>query len=131
MTLNTSRRHFLKGSAAVALIVGFGAGGLLEARANSAAEKSFNPFVKIRSDNKIIAVVKHFEMGQGTSTGLTTILAEELDADWDDMIVEFARQTGKTTPIFSGADRKEPADHPLSPTVSRNIARPARRRGIC
>ncbi|NOZ67143.1 MAG: xanthine dehydrogenase family protein molybdopterin-binding subunit [Alphaproteobacteria bacterium] len=90
MTSNTSRRHFLKGSAAVALIVGFGAGGLLEARANSAAEKSFNPFIKIRSDNKIIAVVKHFEMGQGTSTGLTTILAEELDADWDDMIVEFA-----------------------------------------
>lgn len=90
MTLETSRRHFLKGSAAVALIVGFGAGGLLEVRANSTAEKSFNPFVKIRSDNKIIAVVKHFEMGQGTSTGLTTILAEELDADWDDMIVEFA-----------------------------------------
>lgn len=92
MTLKTSRRSFLKGSAAVGttLVVGFGLGGLLEAKELETFEQSFNPFVKIDSDNKITVIVKHFEMGQGTTTGLPTILAEELDADWESLIVEFA-----------------------------------------
>lgn len=89
---DSSRRHFLKGSAAVGatLVIGFTLGGTLEVRAHETAEQSFNPFIKIGTDNKVTAIVKHFEMGQGTSTGLTTLIAEELDADWDNILVEFA-----------------------------------------
>jgi isoquinoline 1-oxidoreductase beta subunit len=35
-------------------------------------------------------IVKHLEMGQGTYTGLPTLVAEELDADWSQMRAEGA-----------------------------------------
>ena len=50
----------------------------------------FNAFVKVGSDNKVTAVIKHLDKGQGVTTGLTTIIAEEIDADWEQMDWEFA-----------------------------------------
>ncbi|MBC8036916.1 MAG: xanthine dehydrogenase family protein molybdopterin-binding subunit, partial [Rhizobiales bacterium] len=41
-------------------------------------------------DSTVTVIIKHFEMGQGTTTGLPTILAEELDADWAQVKVAFA-----------------------------------------
>jgi len=41
-----------------------------------------NAFVRINADNSIDVTIKHLEMGQGTFTGLATLIAEELDADW-------------------------------------------------
>lgn len=41
-----------------------------------------NAFVNIHPDNRVILTIKHLEMGQGTYTGLATLIAEELDADW-------------------------------------------------
>jgi isoquinoline 1-oxidoreductase beta subunit len=38
--------------------------------------------LRIGTDNSVTVMSKHLEMGQGTYTGLATILAEELDADW-------------------------------------------------
>jgi len=38
--------------------------------------------VRITPSGEITILIKHLEMGQGISTGLATILAEELDADW-------------------------------------------------
>ncbi len=35
-------------------------------------------------------VIKHLDMGQGNTTGLATILAEELDADWATVRTAFA-----------------------------------------
>lgn len=35
-------------------------------------------------------MIKHVEMGQGTYTGLTTLVAEELDAAWEQMVPEGA-----------------------------------------
>lgn len=52
--------------------------------------EQMNHFVKIGSDDKVTVVVKHSEFGQGSSTGLTAIVAEELDADWAQMNWEFA-----------------------------------------
>jgi isoquinoline 1-oxidoreductase beta subunit len=49
-----------------------------------------NPFVRIGSDNTVTVIAKHLEMGQGTYTGLATIVAEELDADWSQVRVEGA-----------------------------------------
>ena len=36
--------------------------------------------------NTITVVIKQLEMGQGTSTGLATLVVEELDADWHQVI---------------------------------------------
>lgn len=49
---------------------------------------SFSAFVKISPDSRVTVVVKHLDMGQGVSTGLTTLVAEELDASWEQMAWE-------------------------------------------
>lgn len=49
-----------------------------------------NAFVRITDDNKVIVIIKHLEMGQGTYTGLAALVAEELDADWSQIISEGA-----------------------------------------
>lgn len=91
----TSRRDFLK------LIGGVGAGLTLGvsitnqkafASEQSATDVSFEPnaFVRIGRDNTVTVMIKHVEMGQGTYTGLTTLVAEELDAAWEQMVPEGA-----------------------------------------
>lgn len=47
-------------------------------------------FVRVAPDNTVTLISKHLDMGQGITTGLATIVAEELDADWGQMRVEFA-----------------------------------------
>lgn len=49
-----------------------------------------NAFVSIGTDNRVTVIAKHLEMGQGTYTGLATLVAEELDADWQQVEVEAA-----------------------------------------
>lgn len=90
MNYSTSRRNFLKGSAALAgaLVVGLNAEGKLAAKAGDTFMP--NPFVKILPDNTVVVIAKHFEMGQGTTTGLSTLIAEELEADWSKVTVEWA-----------------------------------------
>ena len=46
-----------------------------------------NAFLRIGKDNSVTVVVKHLEMGQGTYTGLPTLVAEELDAAWSQVKV--------------------------------------------
>ena len=41
-----------------------------------------NAFLTIGRDSVVTVIVKHLEMGQGTYTGLPTLIAEELDASW-------------------------------------------------
>lgn len=89
MNTQTSRRNFLKGAAvtAASLFVGVNTNGVFAA-AGTAAD--LNPFVRISSDGVVHVIIKHFEMGQGTTTGLATLVAEELDADWETLAIEFA-----------------------------------------
>lgn len=50
---------------------------------NSAAEQfSANAFVQIGTDDIVTVLSKHTEVGQGIYTGMATLIAEELDADW-------------------------------------------------
>lgn len=44
-----------------------------------------NAFVKVGTDDTVTILCKHIEMGQGPFTGLATLIAEELDADWSQM----------------------------------------------
>ena len=46
--------------------------------------------MRISPDNVVTVISKHLEMGQGTYTGLATLVAEELDAAWSQVAVEGA-----------------------------------------
>ena len=95
MTMELSRRSllFAAGAGVAGLYIGFDATGRVAISAEG--ELVANPFVRIRPDGKVVVLIKHFEMGQGTTTGLTTLVAEELDANWDDMVPEFAPANAK------------------------------------
>ena len=49
-----------------------------------------NAFVRIGTDDTVTVLVKHIEFGQGPLTGLATLVAEELDADWSKVRAEHA-----------------------------------------
>ena len=97
---NLSRREFLKASGGLAL--GFhlpqsmaqsGPGRTVSADLANAF--SPNAFIRISPDNTVTVIVKHLEMGQGTYTGLPTLVAEELDADWAQIRAEGAPADAK------------------------------------
>jgi isoquinoline 1-oxidoreductase beta subunit len=48
-------------------------------------ETLVNTWVKIGTDNRVTAIVPHSEMGQGAQTVLAQMLADELDANWEDV----------------------------------------------
>jgi isoquinoline 1-oxidoreductase beta subunit len=54
--------------------------------------QSFPPdaFVNIRPDGKIVIQVNRLEFGQGVHTGLPLVLADEMDADWNNVIAQLA-----------------------------------------
>jgi len=56
------------------------------------APKVYPPdaFVNIRPDGKIVIQVNRLEFGQGVQTSLPMVLADELDADWSNVIAELA-----------------------------------------
>ena len=56
----------------------------------ASTEKLFNAFLKIDTAGQIIVVVPQLEMGQGVTTVLPQILADELGADWRTVAVQMA-----------------------------------------
>jgi isoquinoline 1-oxidoreductase subunit beta len=108
MTINSraaaTRRDFLKSAGAataVALTIGFEWGDsrrrALAAAPVPSAGTSFTPnaFLRIGADNSVTVIAKHVEMGQGAYTGIATVVAEELDADWAKVRVESAPADAK------------------------------------
>jgi len=61
-------------------------------------------YVRIGSDDTITVYLRHIEFGQGVSTGLATIVAEEIDADWSQMRFEHspADDAKYGNPAFGG-----------------------------
>src|ERR1700752_2209249 len=47
-------------------------------------------FVNIRPDGKIVIQVNRLEFGQGVQTALPMVLADEMDADWSQVVGELA-----------------------------------------
>ena len=96
-----TRRGFLKGLAAAggALVIGVHLAPRLAQAEESAAAPPAPPmpnaFVRIAPDNTVTVLIKHVDMGQGVTTGLPTIVAEELDADWSQMRTAFAPADAK------------------------------------
>jgi isoquinoline 1-oxidoreductase subunit beta len=96
---NVSRRDFLKAGSAISagLVVGVHIPAFAQSSgpgptAGAAAQASWTPnaFVRIGADNTVTVISKHLEMGQGSYTGLATLVADELDAAWGQVRVEGA-----------------------------------------
>ena len=89
-----ARRTFLFGAAAIAGGVAFGYYYVNKPYANplegdlADGEATFNPYVKIAADNTITVIVPRAEMGQGVSTTLAALVAEELDVPLEAIKVE-------------------------------------------
>ncbi len=99
-----SRRGFLKSGAAFggALVVGAGAGGKIASA--SAAGILESDFVRVSSEGVVTVVVKHVEAGQGPATGLATLVAEEMNADWEKVEAVFApADASRYANLFWGA----------------------------
>ncbi|MDO6490208.1 MULTISPECIES: xanthine dehydrogenase family protein molybdopterin-binding subunit [unclassified Cellulophaga] len=89
---NVSRRSFLKG-------LGLASGGLIIASGTTLFTGcepkeiiEFNPnlFVQLNSDGNLILVASRSEMGQGVRTSLTSVIADEMEADWDRVSIKQA-----------------------------------------
>jgi isoquinoline 1-oxidoreductase beta subunit len=94
---NESRRRFLQGAAGLTLAIYLPAATAAGAGRKAASASAIEPnaFLRIGEDNIVTVISKHLEMGQGTYTGLATIVAEELDADWSQVRVESAPADAK------------------------------------
>ncbi|HEV2022835.1 MAG TPA: xanthine dehydrogenase family protein molybdopterin-binding subunit [Terriglobales bacterium] len=92
---SVSRRTFLSVSATAAggLLVSLYLDLPLTAQgAGAAGEVKYPPaaFVEIRPDGKIVIQVNRLEFGQGINTALPLLLADEMDADWSQVVAELA-----------------------------------------
>ena len=90
---NTSRRHFIVGSSAVAtgLAIGFDLSIISAANAavgtgTTAMTPLITPeigvWVVVKPNDDVVVRIVRSEMGQGTITGLAQMVAEELECDW-------------------------------------------------
>lgn len=105
-TFSPSRRLVLTvmGLGAAGFAVGCSAGNTTTAAAGPVTQTALGDYVRIGSDNTITVYLRHIEFGQGVSTGLTTIVAEEIDADWSQMRFEHspADDAKYGNPAFGG-----------------------------
>jgi len=88
-----SRRSILKAGAGLVIGVYIARGGKVFAQtppAGSNVNIAPNTFLTIGPDNTVTVLSKHIEFGQGPFTGMATLVAEELDADWSQMRADHA-----------------------------------------
>jgi isoquinoline 1-oxidoreductase beta subunit len=95
--IHATRRDVLKGGAVLTVGLWLPSVGAQANEPAAAKAGTFvpNAFVRIGEDNIVTVLSKHTEMGQGSYTGLATIVAEELDADWNQIRVEGAPADAK------------------------------------
>lgn len=104
------RREFLVGAgiSGLGLVFGFDLKPTVgvDTDKSAAAAGLKTAWVRIASDGAIAIMAPATEMGQGTMTALAVIFAEELDADWNKVAVEFSpsddKVYGSPLPFFFG-----------------------------
>ena len=82
------RRHFLQVTSATT--AGLSLGFFVPERASAANAPQLNVWIEIEPDDTIVIRYARAEMGQGSMTSAPMIIAEELDADWKKVRVEYA-----------------------------------------
>ena len=71
-----------------------------------------NPYVQIQPDGKIVLFAKNPEVGQGVKTSLPMIVAEELDADWQQVeIRQSVIDAALYGPQFAGGSLSIPMNY--------------------
>lgn len=103
-TFSPSRRFVIGaiGLGTAGLAVGCTVGG--SEAAGPVTLSQLGDYVRVGSDNTVTVYLRHIELGQGVSTGLATIVAEEIDADWSQMRFEHspADNAKYGNPAFGG-----------------------------
>src|ERR1700754_1895077 len=79
------RRDFLKASSGLAFSLL-----AIEEAVGQEERKAINAWVRLAPDGTVTIYSAGAEMGQGSMTSLALIVAEEMDADWSKVKVEFA-----------------------------------------
>src|SRR5260370_6349501 len=102
---NFSRRGFLRASAAAAggVMIGFQLG---SQESSSPVSSKLNAFLHVGTDDMVTLFIHKAEMGQGTVTSLSMLLAEELECDWKKIRTEFpgvSREYGPMQGVFGSA----------------------------
>src|SRR5438067_3345070 len=93
-----SRRSVLAGLGGMAFCIAVGNDGvrlMSQAQANALANAPITPWVRIAPDGKITILSAGAEMGQGSMTSLPLIVAEEMDADWSKVAIEWVPADAK------------------------------------
>ena len=101
-----SRRGFLASATALVLAVS-ARGGIARAEEGTATHFVPNAFVRIDPDGIVSIVSPYLEMGQGVFTGVATVVAEEMDADWSKVRVIAAEVSSKEyfNPVSASSGR--------------------------
>jgi isoquinoline 1-oxidoreductase beta subunit len=91
---DVTRRDFIGLAAGAAFVLGFSAPSSF---GSEPQRTTYAPdaFIRIDEEGVVTLVIPQVEMGQGTYTSLSMILAEELDADWSRVRVEHAPPSDK------------------------------------
>ena len=64
-----------------------------------------HPYVRVKEDNTIVVFSTQIEMGQGIHTGFATLVAEEMDADFDAVrVVNAANGRGPNGDVYGNPD---------------------------
>ncbi|MEO8309457.1 MAG: xanthine dehydrogenase family protein molybdopterin-binding subunit [Pseudomonadota bacterium] len=105
--LAINRRDLVKGAGLTLAVIG--AGSIITAcsdkpDAASTGKLEAGYFLRIGSDGIVTVICPQTELGQGAYTGFATLIAEELDADWNKVVIEAAPTDTKRygNPAFGG-----------------------------
>jgi isoquinoline 1-oxidoreductase beta subunit len=95
--MSVTRRAFLRDGSrtVIGLTLAFHLDAAVLASAAGTQEFAPNAFIRIGSDNIVRLWAIRSEMGQGVRTLLPMVLADELEADWEKVVIEQARMEAR------------------------------------